>query len=161
MECRLQPGAILGRTRDIARSAGTRTAHPSRRNGYRSRHTRRRVDGNSAYVDLFTAAFGDDAVTVDNVERALAAFQRSLVSNDSPFDRYAAGEFDALTQQQRRGLGLFRSGATRCFECHSNPTFALDTFRIIGVDSDDPGRAGVADDGAFGAFNVPHCATLR
>ncbi|MCO5187657.1 MAG: right-handed parallel beta-helix repeat-containing protein [Anaerolineae bacterium] len=111
-----------------------------------------------AYVDLFTAAFGDDAVTVDNVERALAAFQRSLVSNDSPFDRYAAGEFDALTQQQRRGLGLFRSGATRCFECHSNPTFALDTFRIIGVDSDDPGRAGVADDGAFGAFNVP---TLR
>ena len=109
------------------------------------------------YEAMFDAAFAD-GVTFENVEGALASFQRSLITNDAPFDRYAAGEFDALTPAQRRGLALFRSGATRCFECHTAPTFAGDTFRVVGVDSDDPGRAGVADDGDFGAFKIP---TLR
>ncbi|GIK58502.1 MAG: hypothetical protein HND44_13715 [Chloroflexi bacterium] len=109
------------------------------------------------YQELFNTAF-DDGVTFENVERALAAFQRSLITNNSPFDQYAAGDFNALTPAQRRGLALFRSGATRCFECHSAPTFASDTFRVIGVESDDPGRAAIADDGDEGAFKVP---TLR
>ncbi|MBK7218554.1 MAG: right-handed parallel beta-helix repeat-containing protein [Candidatus Promineofilum sp.] len=112
------------------------------------------------YVALFESAYGlsAEAITPEAVTRALAAFQRTLISDDSPFDRYAAGEIDALSPQQRRGLAIFRSGATRCFECHGAPTFAGDTFRVIGVDSDDPGRAGVVDDGVFGAFKVP---TLR
>ena len=115
---------------------------------------------NPEYVALFDAAFGggEQAVTTDNMARALAAFQRTLLSQNSQFDRYAAGNFDALTPQQRRGLALFRSGATRCFECHSAPTFASDTFRVVGVPSDDPGRAGVTPDGQQGAFKVP---TLR
>lgn len=107
-----------------------------------------------AYQSLFAEAF-DDGITVENLQRALAAFERSLISSDSPFDRYAAGQFDALTPAQRRGLALFRSGATRCFECHTAPTFASDTFRIVGVPSDDPGRAAVAADAAAGAFRVP------
>ena len=112
------------------------------------------------YVALFESAYGlsAEAITPEAVTRALAAFQRTLISDDSPFDRYAAGEIDALSPQQRRGLAIFRSGATRCFECHGAPTFAGDAFRVIGVDSDDPGRAGVVADGVFGAFKVP---TLR
>lgn len=118
------------------------------------------LQANPEYVALFDAAFGGgaEAVTPENITRALAAFQRTILSQNSPFDRYAAGEFNALTPQQRRGLAIFRSGATRCFECHSAPTFAGDTFRVVGVPSDDPGRAGVAEDGVFGAFKVP---TLR
>lgn len=112
------------------------------------------------YVALFDAAFGggETAVTLENIEHALAAFQRTLITNDSAFDRYAAGDFDALTPAQRRGLALFRSGATRCFECHTAPTFASDTFRVVGVPSDDPGRAAISADGSEGAFKVP---TLR
>ncbi len=112
------------------------------------------------YVSLFDAAFGggETAVTLQNVENALAAFQRTLLSDNSPFDQYAAGNFDALTPQQRRGLALFRSGATRCFECHTAPTFASDNFRVIGVPDNDPGRAAISDDGLPGAFKVP---TLR
>ncbi len=117
------------------------------------------------YVRLFDAAFGggEDSVTVDNVVRALAAFQRTLLSQDSPFDKYAAGELDALTSSQRRGLTLFRSAALRCFECHTAPTFSGDTFRTIGVPAypglpDDPGRAAVVADGVNGAFKIP---TLR
>lgn len=113
-----------------------------------------------AYVTLFQDAFGDgaDSITPETVNQALAAFQRTLITNASPFDRYAAGQVEALTPPQRRGLALFRSGATRCFECHAAPTFASDTFRIIGVPGDDPGRAGVDPAGAVGAFKVP---TLR
>jgi cytochrome c peroxidase len=108
------------------------------------------------YVNLFDTAFsgGSEAVTVLNVQRALAAFQRTLTSQDAPFDRYAAGDFDALTPAQRRGLVLFRSAATRCFECHAAPTFTTPTFRVIGVPSDDPGRAAVGN-GPTGAFKVP------
>ncbi|MGB1250565.1 MAG: parallel beta-helix domain-containing protein [Candidatus Promineifilaceae bacterium] len=111
-----------------------------------------------AYVELFDEAYGEDALSAENVTDALAAFQRTIVSNNSAFDKYANGEFEALTSSQRRGLELFRSGATRCFECHTAPTFAQDTFRIIGVDSNDLGRAGVTDDGIAGSFKVP---TLR
>jgi parallel beta-helix repeat protein len=112
------------------------------------------------YVSLFDAAFsgGESAVSLENIQYALAAFERTLVTDDSPFDHYAAGEFDALTPAQRRGLNLFRSAATRCFECHAAPTFATNTFRVVGVDSDDPGRGGISDDAPEGAFQVP---TLR
>ncbi|MCA9973734.1 MAG: right-handed parallel beta-helix repeat-containing protein [Anaerolineales bacterium] len=108
-----------------------------------------------AYADLFAAAFPGETIDFAHVERALAAFQRTLLTADSPFDRYAAGDFEALTAAQRRGLALFRSGATRCFECHAAPTFATDGFRVVGVPGDDPGRAGVSDDGLDGAFKVP------
>ncbi len=115
-----------------------------------------------AYVELFDAAFPGEPISVLNVQRALAAFERTLISNNSPFDAYAAGQLDALTASQRRGFAIFRSAATRCFECHSAPTFANDTFRITGVaDLDgqehDPGRSAVGD-APDGAFKVP---TLR
>lgn len=106
------------------------------------------------YQEQFDAVF-EDGLTLDNVKRALAAFQRTLISDDSPFDHYAAGNVNALTPQQRRGLALFRSGATRCFECHAAPTFATETFRVVGVPDDDPGRGAVADDAPEGAFRVP------
>jgi cytochrome c peroxidase len=84
------------------------------------------------YVELFNKAFGSNAITVENAQTAIAAFERTLISNNSPFDKYAAGQFDALTSQQRRGLNLFRSAATRCFECHAAPTFGSDDFFVTG-----------------------------
>jgi cytochrome c peroxidase len=111
------------------------------------------------YVALFESAFGGQAaVSLENLQNALAAFERTLITDNSPFDQYASGEFDALTPAQRRGLVLFRSAATRCFECHAAPTFATNTFRVVGVPDDDPGRGGISDDAPEGAFKVP---TLR
>jgi parallel beta-helix repeat protein len=103
------------------------------------------------YVQLFDKAFsgsGGSAVTFDNATFAIAAFERTLVSNDSPFDRYAAGDSTALTGEQRRGLTLFRSLKTRCFECHGFPTFANPDFKVIGV----PKRPGYPDD--FGRSEI-------
>ena len=116
------------------------------------------------YVDLFEKAFGSsDAVTFENVTYAIAAFERSLVTNNSPFDRYAAGDVNALTPSQRRGLGLFRSAATRCFECHAAPTFADESFSVTGVPDlpgqpHDEGRKAIEPSGLDGAFKAP---TLR
>ena len=119
------------------------------------------------YARQFDAAFaGRDgsAVTLDNLQKAVAAFERTLTANNSPFDRFVRGELGALTPEQRRGFNLFRSGRTRCFECHGSPTFANRDFKIIGVpevDASQPdyGRFEVTKgEGNKYAFKVP---TLR
>ncbi|MEK6322986.1 MAG: parallel beta-helix domain-containing protein [Acidobacteriota bacterium] len=103
------------------------------------------------YARRFDAAFaGRDAsaVTFENVQKAVAAFERTLAANNSPFDRFVRGELGALTPEQRRGFNLFRSGRTRCFECHGLPTFANRDFKIIGVPDADPSQPD------FGRFDV-------
>jgi len=119
------------------------------------------------YVNLFDRAFGGSdgsAVTFDNVTRAIGVFERSLVSRSSAFDRYAGGDAEALTPAQRRGLTLFRSLKTRCFECHGFPTFANPDFKVIGVPPlpgkpEDAGRGEIAGGAPYRfAFKVP---TLR
>ena len=103
------------------------------------------------YVQKFDAAFnGKDgsALTFDNVAKAVATFERTLTANNSPFDKFVNGDHGALTAAQKRGFNLFRSGKTRCFECHGVPTFANRDFKIIGV----PELDGQEKD--FGRFDV-------
>ena len=59
------------------------------------------------YGPLFAAAFGDGAVTFDRIAQALATFERTIVSGNSPYDRYLAGDKSALTKQQKDGLDFF------------------------------------------------------
>ncbi|MCW5934896.1 MAG: right-handed parallel beta-helix repeat-containing protein [Fimbriimonadia bacterium] len=121
------------------------------------------------YVRLFDKAFGGQngsALTFANLQNAIAAFERTLVSLNSRFDRYAAGEGGALTPQEKNGLKLFLSPKTRCNECHGIPTFANRDFKVIGVPDPEGGPADVHKEGADpdkgggpkGAFKIP---TLR
>jgi parallel beta-helix repeat protein len=119
------------------------------------------------YAQKFDSAFGGanaSGVNFDNVVKAVAAFERRLTANNTPFDRFVAGDQTALSQEQLRGFNLFRSGRTRCFECHGMPTFANRDFKIVGVpevDSNNPdyGRFDVTKgEGNKYAFKVP---TLR
>jgi cytochrome c peroxidase len=75
------------------------------------------------YAELFPAAFpGDvDPFTLDRLAEAIAAFERTLVSATSPYDRYLDGDEGALDAQQTRGMVLFRSDRLRCARCHSGP----------------------------------------
>lgn len=122
--------------------------------------------GVQEYVRLFQEVFGgkpEEAVTFRNVTRAIATFERTLLSFNSKFDRYAAGESAAMNDSEKRGLQLFRSLKTRCFECHQLPNCSDGSFRVIGVpelkdQAFDPGRAKVPAQGPEGAFKVP---TLR
>lgn len=69
-----------------------------------------------------------------NFGKAVAAYQRLLVSDNSPFDRYAAGEHDAISDSAKRGLELF-IGRAKCAECHSGPAFTDNGFHNIGLGS--------------------------
>ena len=122
------------------------------------------------YVRRFDEAFGGNggsAVTIDNLAAAIATFERTVISANSPYDRYAAGEASALSESARRGLNLFRSVSTRCFECHGTPLFANPDYKVLGIPSlankamldSDLGRAAViAGKANERAFRVP---TLR
>jgi parallel beta-helix repeat protein len=103
-------------------------------------------------------------VTFANTTNAIAAFERTLLSTRSRFDRYREGEVGALSASERRGLALFRSLKTRCFECHGFPNLANPDFKVIGVPDlpgqpPDLGRAETGAGPAYArAFKVP---TLR
>jgi cytochrome c peroxidase len=87
------------------------------------------------YAKAFEQTFGT-AMTIDGLAKAIAAFERTLVSGNSPFDRFVAGDLNALNESARRGLVLFRSKA-RCTVCHTvNPAFPFLTdgnYRNTGV----------------------------
>jgi cytochrome c peroxidase len=125
-----------------------------------------KLAGIPEYAQRFTAAFPEDApsrsLSLANLARALAAFERTLVSRDSRFDRFARGDRSALTARERNGLTLFRSLATRCFECHRLPTFDAPLAASVGVPSPDPGVGGInglaAQRGFFGVPSLRNAA---
>jgi cytochrome c peroxidase len=118
------------------------------------------------YVSLFESAFGDaaPAVTVENMQRAIAAFERSLVTDRSPYDHYVSGDEGALSADAKKGMFLF--GEVGCAKCHVPPLFESSTFAdravppIDGIADD--GRAEVTKDAADArAFRVPTLRNIR
>ncbi|MGK6350530.1 cytochrome-c peroxidase [Parapedobacter sp. DT-150] len=85
-----------------------------------------------AYRQLFSQAFGDTSVTFDRITEALAAFQRTITSRRSRFDRFLDGEYDQLNDQEIHGLHLFRTKA-RCMNCHHGQYLTDDGFHNIGL----------------------------
>jgi cytochrome c peroxidase len=74
------------------------------------------------YKPYFAKAFGaGDVVTMDNAARAIATYERTLITPGSAYDRFAAGDPKALNAQQQRGLAKF--AATGCTTCHMGPAF--------------------------------------
>ncbi|MCP5141332.1 MAG: c-type cytochrome [Chromatiales bacterium] len=81
-----------------------------------------RVRDIPGYVEQFAAVFGGaQPVTVDNAAKAVAAFERTLITPNSPYDRYVNGDTTALTEQQLRGMQAFAD--LGCVACHRGPAF--------------------------------------
>ncbi|HXG61846.1 MAG TPA: cytochrome-c peroxidase [Planctomycetota bacterium] len=109
------------------------------------------------YRKRFQEVFGGPA-TLDTVARAIAAFERTVVDLDSPFDRYARGDDSAIGEAAKRGLEIF-TGKGRCATCHSGPNFSDNRFHNLGLGDGDPGRMKVTGrEEDYGAFKTP---TLR
>ena len=114
------------------------------------------------YRDRFGRVFSGE-ISLTNVVRAISAFERSLLSFDTPYDRFRAGDRSALTGQQKEGLALFR-GRAGCSSCHTEPLFTDTVFHALGVPqvgptAADPGRFAVTgDERDRGAFRT---STLR
>ena len=119
-----------------------------------------RLAGIAEYRALFKGAFGGaQPVTAVNLGKALAAFQRSLVANNSPFDRYMRGELTAMTASQVAGMERFdRAG---CANCHSGPMFSDFEAHVLGVA--DNAKLAQSDAGVGGgyAFRTPSLRNLR
>ncbi|MNR87076.1 Cytochrome c551 peroxidase precursor [compost metagenome] len=115
------------------------------------------LTGIPEYRARFQEAFGTEP-SVETLGKALAAFERTLISKDSAFDRWVSGEEGALSPQAKRGLDLF-TGKADCTACHKGPNFSDDKFHNIGVPGSgtrDKGRFEVTrDPDDLGAFKTP------
>ena len=84
----------------------------------------------------------ESEITADGIAKALATFQRTLVTGPSRVDQFLAGDEDALSESERRGLELFR-GEAGCVRCHHGPLLTDGKFHRLGVSFKDQGRGGI------------------
>jgi cytochrome c peroxidase len=93
------------------------------------------IEGDADYQAMFSAAYGRKP-NIDDVGRAIAAFERTLVFLDSPFDRFLAGDAKAISDSAKRGWVLY-NGKARCVSCHqinaSSPIGTDNRFHNVGV----------------------------
>jgi len=112
-----------------------------------------------AYKKAFHKAFREDA-TRQNIAKAIAAYERTLIARHSPFQRYVNGNKKALSAAAKRGFDLFRNKA-QCTACHTPPLLTDNDFHNIGVPQagplkEDVGRYAVThDEDDTGAFKTP------
>ncbi len=108
------------------------------------------------YVSYFRMAFPEEAVEVDSGLRAdiidsstyvrsIAAYERELVTANTPYDRYVKGDDNALTEMQKQGLELFFTKA-KCADCHNGPMFSDFSFVVQGVPQEGPGKGVIPGD---------------
>lgn len=119
-----------------------------------------RLNEFAEYKAAFARAFPDDAdpITADNIAKAIASFERTLITPNAPLDRYLAGDEAALTAQQKDGMKLFVDAG--CIACHAGPAFSDGNYHVFELPgSKDLGRFLVTGDEADKyAFRTP---TLR
>ncbi|WP_164019936.1 methanobactin export MATE transporter MbnM [Pyxidicoccus trucidator] len=129
-----------------------------------------RLRSDTRYPELFRAAFPDEAEPVgkDAIVKALASFQRTLLSGSSPYDRYLQGDNTAMAPAAKRGMELFFGERAECYHCHSGPhltnSFRAKDSRLPGMQFFNTGLYDVDGNGAYppdspGLFEFTHKAT--
>ena len=93
------------------------------------------------YKKLFEEAYPDEGISEETVAKAIANFERTIVSGEAPFDRWIAGSEDAISEEAKRGFALFNTKAN-CSKCHSGWNFSDSSFHDIGLNTNDKGRGG-------------------
>lgn len=112
------------------------------------------------YQELFSKVFpGPEPITTDNLGKAIAAFERSLVTNNSRFDQFMRGDKEAISLEEQEGFELFKK--VGCANCHNGPMFSDYKMHVLGVPEND--KLPQADRGfeeRF-AFRTPTLRNLR
>lgn len=98
-----------------------------------------RLSAVRGYAALFSAAYGVPTVTSDGIAKAIASYERTIVSATAPFDRWVAGDEAAISDEAKQGFDLF-TGKARCAQCHAGWRFTDGGFYDIGIASKDLGR---------------------
>lgn len=147
-----QCGGPLGNPKEMTNVRDVHEAH---------RQCVERVREIKGYKELFRRVFGDEEITMKRISQAIATFERTILSGNSSYDRYHAGDRTALTKEQITGMEVFKRKG--CVNCHGGFDLNDDRFINIGIGMDaakpDLGRYDVTHaDKDWGAFKVP---TLR
>lgn len=116
----------------------------------------------AGYRKLFESAYPNEGINAATVSKAIAAFERTVVMKDTPFDRWIEGDAKAMNEQQVRGFGVFLdANKGNCAACHSAPNFTDNGFHNLGLASwgkpnPDVGRYAQKPVGRMkGAFKTP------
>lgn len=119
-----------------------------------------RLKGIQEYKKLFEDAFeNDSSITIENIGKAIAAYERTLVTNNSRFDKYMRGDTDAISLGEKEGFDLFKK--VGCVNCHNGPMFSDYKIHTLSVPEND--KLTKVDDGfeqQFG-FRTPTLRNLR
>ncbi|WP_228290820.1 cytochrome c peroxidase [Shewanella cyperi] len=120
------------------------------------------IAAGQGYPGLFAAAFGDSNITPARIAMAIATYERTLVADQTPWDRFIAGDATAMTQRQIAGWELF-DGQSLCGRCHVPPLFSDNRFYNLGLRpaAEDIGHMLVTDNSRdYGRFKVPSLRNL-
>jgi cytochrome c peroxidase len=98
-----------------------------------------KLAGIPEYQPLFKAAFPTEGMTPETIAKAIATYERTVVSGRAPFDAWIEGDTKAISEEAKRGFVLFNTKAA-CHNCHSGWNFTDDSFHDIGLASPDVGR---------------------
>ena len=118
------------------------------------------VEDIPGYVEIFKKVFNDSKLSIDMIADAIASFERTVVTTDSPFDRFVKGDDQSLTILEKEGLEIF-NGKGHCTSCHYGGNFSDGRFHNLGVNPTDPSKP---DEGRYvitkdpkdiGAFKTP------
>jgi cytochrome c peroxidase len=150
-----------GRAADLEEQSLAPIANPAEM-GFTHAGAVRRLAGIAGYAPLFKAAFGDGSPSIERVGMAIASFERTVLTGNSPYDRWKAGDKTAMSPAAVRGYALFEDPKrANCAACHSGPNFSDSKFHDTGIGAGGPdrGRGAVTHDPADDdAFKTP---TLR
>ncbi len=94
------------------------------------------IKSNKGYREAFESAYPGEGITQSTMSRAIASYERTIISKNSPFDQWIKGDSSAMTQQQVKGFELFvDQDKGNCAACHSAPNFVDNGFHNLGLAS--------------------------
>jgi cytochrome c peroxidase len=111
------------------------------------------------YQWKFQKVFPGEGITIDTIAKAIASYERTIISKDAPFDKWINGDEAAISDEAKLGFIVF-NGKAKCATCHAGWRFTDDGFHDIGINDDDQGRGKIMPGADFlnHAFKTP---TLR
>lgn len=114
-----------------------------------------RINDIQGYQPYFERVFGEKA-NAENIAKAIATFERTVVSGPAPFDRWVDGDEGAISESAKRGFAIF-NGKGNCAACHSGWNFTDNKFHDIGINTQDIGRFAIdpSDEKNRHAFKTP------
>ncbi|MGI2260166.1 cytochrome-c peroxidase [Shewanella sp. GXUN23E] len=119
-----------GRAKDLKEQAGGPIANPKEM-GFTHELAVDTVASMPAYRAMFTEVYGDSKVDIDRITDAIAAFEKTLVTPNSPFDQYLKGDQQAISADAKAGYQLFKDKG--CVSCHSGPAAGGTMYMKMGL----------------------------